>query len=349
MEFTPSPYGTRNINNQYFPRLLGVYMDHGASSYYRIQVPFKLMAECGYPVGWGHVDDLCDVALDAYDAVVISRAGGDPVRIQTTIDGLKREGKTVFVDYDDNFFAIPAHNPARSDTSGVRIALQTAHGAIATNATLAAVLQPHAKQVAILPNYVDSRVWPTVKPVLSDKLIIGVTGSASHVQDWQQIAEPMRRIRQEFAVDFLVGGFLPDYLEDLATITMPWMPLREYPLVMNGIDIGLCPLDADVFNRSKSPIKAYEFGMAGAAVVASPTQYGPVVRGRGTIAESEEAWYQAIKRYIVNKTARESAGRALKQYVEQRVDVARHAVQIAQTYRTLYRNAIGTMQVTCAA
>ena len=77
---------------------------------------------------------------------------------------------------------------------------------------------------------------------------------------------------------------------------MPWLHPEDYPKGLLGIDIGCCPLDDHPFNRSKSPIKAWEYALSGAAVVASPTVYGKVIRhaANGHLASTAGEWEHAL-------------------------------------------------------
>ena len=334
-----------------FPRILGVYMDDSASSYYRVHLPMKLLYEHGFPVGWGHIDNLADAALDHYDMVLISRTGaGDPERVRAAIESIKAQGKVVALDYDDDVLNVPLHNPGRlASIDGAVAAMETANGLVVTNTALAASLRPFNRNIAVVPNYIDPRNWPQRPLQIRTKPVVGLVGSASHVEDWKLAAEPMRRIMARHDVDFLVAGFVPDYLRDLVTMPYAWMPLTHYPYVVNQIDIGLCPLVDDHFNRCKSPIKAFEYGLAGAAVIASPTQYDSVVRGKGTIARTALEWELGIEKYIVDANKRRLAARGLNEYVEKRWNIGRYVAPIAQTYHQLYRHIIGPARPSMAA
>ena len=334
-----------------FPRMLGVYMDDSASSLYRIIRPMKALQDAGFPAGYAHVDSVDDRMLSLYDAVVVLRTGnGDPQRIRAALQLAKQQCKVVWLDYDDDVLHVPDHNPGRpTGIDGVLASLDEAHGVVVTNRVLASVFRPYAKQLAIIPNYIDPQSWPTKTPRYSPKLTVGITGTASHGKDWEIIAEPMRRIRQRHDVEFLVGGFLPSYLEDSVSIFVDWLPLDQYPYMVNSIDIALCPLRDDAFNRGKTPIKALEAGLAGAAVVASPTQYADVVRGKGTIARTEAEWEAAIEKYIVDDHKRRIAQVMLRVYVEKRWDVYRHVDSLVEGYKALYYRCIGPMTKARAA
>jgi glycosyltransferase involved in cell wall biosynthesis len=329
-----------------FPRICGVYSEDSASSVYRIIRPFKAMKDSGYPVGYLHIDDLDDRLLPFYDAFVLNRTGnGDPEKIKWSFNYAKSHGKLIILDYDDDVLRVPSHNPGKPHSvDGIITALNEANGVVVTNPVLAASFRPYNKNISVIPNYMEPQAWPRNTPRYSEKLTVGVVGTASHIKDWEIIAEPMFNIRQNHDVEFLVGGFLPDYLKPSVSIEVQWVPLNQYPYIVNSIDIALCPLVDDHFNRCKSPIKSLEAGLAASAIVASPTQYQDTVRGRGTIARTEQEWEAAIEKYILDGNKRFIAGTSMRTYVERRWDVYRHVEQIANTYRDLYYKCLGKMK-----
>jgi hypothetical protein len=323
----------------FFPRLLGVYMDESASSYYRIKLPFNTLYEAGYPVAWGHISAFNDRALQNYDAVVVLRTGtGDPERIQKAIEDIQQEGKLVFLDYDDDILNIPDHNPGRLDSiDGAVAAISTANGIVVTNATLLAAMSVYAKRSVIVPNYVNPRLWPRHTRQDGNVITIGLTGSRSHIEDWRQVAEPLRIIKERYGprVRISVDGWTPPYFPE-EWCTPRWLPFHRYPYTVNQYDIGLCPLIEDHFNRCKSPIKAFEYAMGRVAVVGSPTQYGDVIRNRGIIARTEEQWVIGIAKYIDDPRRRFSDALSLNEYVASRWNVQNHVGHIAEAYRSLY-------------
>src|SRR5262249_45939765 len=110
-----------------------------------------------------------------------------------------------------------------------------------------------------------------------------------------------------------------------------------YQNTVNRADIGLCPLLDDAWNRRKSAIKAMEYGLAGAAVVASPVLYRDIVQGRGILARSEDDWYPGIETYVIDADRRKRDAKALKEYVVSRWDVRKHVADIYSTYRSLFK------------
>jgi hypothetical protein len=302
---------------------------------YRVIRPLTALHEVGYPTSWGHIEDIDARMLTRYDAVFIAPTDtDDPKEIQRVLRMVNARGKVAWLDYDADVL----NRPGQLDqVDGTVAALEEAQGVIVSTPTLMATLRPYTARLTVIPSYVDPTTWPET-PRASQKLVVGLTGSPSHGADWAIIAEPMRRIlaRHGETVDFLVAGFLPDYLADLVTLPYAWVPLHHYPFVVNSIDIGLCPRIDDHAARCTSPIQALELSLAGAAVVASPTQYDAIVSGKGMVARTEHAWETAIERYIVDTAKRVRDARNLHTYVTQRWSVRTHVELIADAYRSLY-------------
>jgi glycosyltransferase involved in cell wall biosynthesis len=152
-------------------------------------------------------------------------------------------------------------------------------------------------------------------------LVIGLQGGHTHYRDWQIIAQPLKNIAAKYGdqVRFLIAGFHPDYLQEaLATATRQglvwwksWGDIENHAGTVMNIDINLCPLEDDLFNRSKSPVKWVEGSAAGAASLVSPTVYGEyVAHGQtGLIARNAEEWEQGISFLVENIAARQNIGR----------------------------------------
>jgi glycosyltransferase involved in cell wall biosynthesis len=318
-------------------KILSVVENHFGSAYYRQFVPFGALRAAGYPVGLVDTPVVPGGVLIRYDVIQTLRiASHDATPALTQIAALQRRGKRFVIDYDDDLINIPAHNPASQGVTPSEVirAVCQVDAITVTSEALAAVYRPYARRTGIIPNFVDVASWPIRPP--REGLTIGLVGSASHHEDWKLIAGPMRRIRARFPdVRFLVAGYLPDYLEGVATEHVPWQDIAAYQATVNRIDIGLCPLLADDFNKRKTPIKAMEYALAHAAVVASPILYRELIGSRGTLARSESDWEAAIATYITDADRRKRDAAALHHHVISRCDVAHHAGAIYTTYRKL--------------
>jgi glycosyltransferase involved in cell wall biosynthesis len=107
------------------------------------------------------------------------------------------------------------------------------------------------------------------------------------------------------------------YVPESRVIRLGWLNLDEYPLAYQ-VDIGCCSVRDTAFNRCRSPIKAWEYAIAGAAVVATPTLYGETIEDgvTGLLAESADECEEALVRLIEDERARRRMMLALAARVE---------------------------------
>lgn len=171
--------------------------------------------------------------------------------------------------------------------------------------------------VHVVPNAIDvdwfrERLAP--RPEWADLLTIGWAGGRRPDADLEPMAVAWGRIARRYPdVRFVVAGWQPDVIyrevEDIdRIIRVPWQALETYPTAYQ-VDIGCCPLADTPFNRCKSPIKAWEYALAGAVVIASPTVYGPFIDHRdegcrGFLATSADDWEREIAYFIDDASER---------------------------------------------
>jgi hypothetical protein len=89
-------------------------------------------------------------------------------------------------------------------------------------------------------------------------------------------------------------------------VTLPWLPLSEYPRALINVDIGCCVVAPSNFNEAKTPIKWFEMTLAGAACVVSPTLYGQAVTDGedALLARTTEQWVSQLSRLIESEQLR---------------------------------------------
>jgi len=211
--------------------------------------------------------------------------------------------------------------------------LQLADAITVTTPYMRKLVQGYAPGVPvyILPNcvkFAEWQEWDRWNRWPEDFVVLGLTGSITHYEDWRVLSDVLPRVMKEHGnVALLLQGYVPDYLEVLVR-QFPhkvyadnlFTDYSQYPGVIRQADIVLCPVEPDdPFNHAKSAIKAVE-GMAagrtlpdgrkgGAAIIASPLNYYGKVVGwgnkRGIIAEhTPEAWYKAITYLVTNQQKR---------------------------------------------
>jgi glycosyltransferase involved in cell wall biosynthesis len=105
------------------------------------------------------------------------------------------------------------------------------------------------------------------------------------------------------------------------------MALEYYPSGLVEVDIGCASVADAAFERCKSPIKVYEYAVAGAAVVATPTVYSHVIEHgvNGYLAETADEWHLYLSALVDRPSLRGIMARRLLRHVEKRCSLAENA------------------------
>lgn len=316
----------------------------GACEFYRVLGPLRALEKHG-----GHqckVFSQSDMVRSLTDGKYLFR-GADLMIFQRLVEKKDSDGSirnfpklvgemgiSTVVDYDDDY--TNAHRKVHEETF-MADSLQNFSAITVSTPYLKRVMDDYHKKVHVLPNLILPEHLRGFKrhPAFTDRLVIGLTGSATHFHDWKITYEPIKAIlrkhRREVAL--FVSGHMPDELSgepniitmrDLADSTAPegdfFIPFKDYPLILRQIDIGLCPVDpADRFNWSKSNLKAIEMSgsereighgqKGGAAVITTDINIyrdfvKPGVTGLMVEHNDAQAWYDAIESLIQDQALR---------------------------------------------
>lgn len=156
------------------------------------------------------------------------------------------------------------------------------------------------------------------------------------------IVKPIRKICKEFKNVILIFCGDPRVgalFEGCPMENLPGQGMDEFPLRLHSLklDIGLAPLRDTEFNRCKSRIKFYEYGICQTPGVFSPTVYKErAFDGNfGMIAENEDEWYKELKNLILCKELREDIGNAAYAHVIERCDLRKNIHMWVKAYNAL--------------
>lgn len=131
-----------------------------------------------------------------------------------------------------------------------------------------------------------------------------------------------------------VQGTVADQLKiDPARMsTRALVDIQDYPSLLQGIDIGLVPLETSPFNKAKSALKGMEYAAAGIPFVA---QALPEYEwfGAGLVARKPKDWIRALER-LTDPVERKTIGAAARERVE-REDIAERWTDWAGCYASL--------------
>lgn len=315
---------------------------HG-DAHWRIVRPLQRLREAGVDarICWMTDGDIPPEAATGR-VVVLQRVirGTTEADIRAWADDLRRAGALAVVfelDDDEISGANAEHLDATEPlTAADRVELErqrqallwtlaSCDGATVSTEPLADVVRRYTdKPVHVVPNAIDvewfrARLDPT--PPWSEHLTIGWTGWRRPDADLAPVAEAWARIARRYPdVRFVVGGHQPDilYAADIPLdriIRLPIVGIDEYPK-LHQVTIGCCSVADTPFARCKSPIKAFEYGLAGAAVVGTDLLYGDAIRrDGGIVVGSDTSWEEALVSLIEHPSERDMLAGTWRFYV----------------------------------
>jgi glycosyltransferase involved in cell wall biosynthesis len=202
--------------------------------------------------------------------------------------------------------------------------------------------------VCVVPNSIDVRwfrgtlhgVQRVVPP-----LTIGWAGGARYPEDHEPVAAAWHNIAKRYPdVHFVVQGFPSELLYDAVPQdrihVFKWRPVNEYLLDLKNIDIGCASVANNHFNDCKTPIKLWEYTLAGAVSVVSPTLYGPVVSDGedSLVAETAAEWESALSRLIESCELRRRLQRAQRRRVAEQHSLERNWQRWPEAWSTIIRD-----------
>jgi glycosyltransferase involved in cell wall biosynthesis len=340
------------------PRVLSLVGEWAiACNMWRVWQPAAFLKLHGYPVEWGWTRDWRTALFHpGFDALSLCRASWMPEAWQKGTSFVARQhraGRKVFYDCDDDLFTPfsdehqrgripqPGEPPTRTDAEleaerqSARWMLAHADGVTVSTQYLASVVRRFTDApVEVVPNAIDAEWFLTRQrgvPRPVPGLTIGWAGGNRPDADFAEMAVAWGRIaRRSPEVTFLVVGhqspLLHEHVPQERVVRLPWREPNEYPAALVGIDIACCPLAERPFNRAKTPIKVWEAGLSGSAVVASPTVYKASLDGgrTGFLAETADAWEEAIAILLRDEGIRRRMAQELKRDVLARCSLKQH-------------------------
>jgi glycosyltransferase involved in cell wall biosynthesis len=310
---------------------------------WRIGWPMVELSRRGYPVAWADFrSEDARRLLGTAEVVILPRLSwlpGDEAKALAFRDILHKHGTAIIYEIDDDLLSpaiveriravdndAAAGEEIEAHRQAWRFALRIADGVTCSTEPLAEVARGLTdKQVVVVPNAIDTARF---RAAMGERdptrpLTIGWAGGNRPDADAAACAEAWGRIARRYPdVRFLVGGHnLTALVEAVPADRVEYVarqPLSTYPGLYARMGVACCPLGDTAFNRSKSPIKAYEAAIAGAAVVASPTVYGDLIEDghTGLLADTADGWEAALRLLLERPLSRRTLAANLAAVVE---------------------------------
>lgn len=183
------------------------------------------------------------------------------------------------------------------------------------------------KNTVVLPNLISPEFYPTMPSMGKGEVRIGWQGGASHYEDLFFLKPIIKRtLEKHNNVKFVFYGDsrFQALFSDCDQSKMEfhhWTSHEVYPykLSLMNLDIGLCPLIDNEFNRMKSAIKWMEYSMVGIATIAADIPpYNKVIKHGDTgllCKEDAKEWEDKLDYLIKSPSARHAMACTAKQDV----------------------------------
>lgn len=255
-------------------------------------------------------------------------------------------GAKIIYDLDDDVWDLPPYNPAHEILGKMRQGfvncIQITDLVTTSTKVLAKRIRANVKHmynpvtrkeipIVVCENWMDERLY--AQPLRRPQLIVGWSGSSSHVGDLELVHDALRTVAEEnraLLIEF--RGCEPG--EDLRKLRnfyhRPWVPVAEFAARMPvwGWSIALAPLVDHDFNDAKSNIKALEAAycripclMSWAKPYDDFCSHDPELRW--LLCAGRSAWLPKLRQLIHDEARREDLGARMYRVLHERYSFAR--------------------------
>jgi len=196
----------------------------------------------------------------------------------------------------------------------------------AGNAYLADYARKYSSNVHINPTTIDTQNWHNpdlITKIQYEKPVIGWTGTHSTIQYLYFLLPILEKLSQKFDFTFLViSDKKPDFqLPNLKY--MAWSKATEIADLAQ-MDIGVMPLEDDVWAKGKCGFKALQYMAMEVVPVISPVGVNTEIVEQGIngfLAQTEQEWLNALEKLLLDSNLRKQLGKNARQTVVDRYSV----------------------------
>jgi len=249
----------------------------------------------------------------------------------------------LILDLDDNLLILPKEHPDRISgyysKSLVPLihALYRVDAVFVTNENLANFFSTYNKQIYVLPNYLDEKVWNPMEIDRSteDPLELLFMGTSTHTPDLLSLTGVFNELSTKFPNIRLVtvGIEPPDRVKQVINTKHVLKLSDNYAEFAQkfqsiGGSIAIAPLVVNDFNRGKSPLKYFEYSAVGLPAVYSNTEpYSRVIQHgeTGLLAKSDQEWLDQLEKLINDGDLRKNIAKRAQQDVYGNWNMKDHA------------------------
>lgn len=313
--------------------------------WYRDKVPADSLKRAGVDI---QIADMGDVIDPSLKMVKFSR--GYNLGFEEFFFSMKDAGIKIWYDVDDAMDLVKPWNPfsipTRTYLGSYYFLLNECDFITTTNPYLKEHLSKRtSKPIYVFPNCLNPKEWKE-RPKKNTQMRIGFSGSVSHVKDINMVLPAIIELQKRHDFMFVIYGFdqsgdvdnflarqkkhfgeagkdhtfikeCEKFTELLKQTRHEWhdcvrWEMHSKKLASLDLDIGICPLMKDDFNKCKTPIKFYEYAITGTTSLCSDT---PPFNEESLAVVGDDSWYDSLEALIVYRDLRESTLKAQQKYV----------------------------------
>jgi len=297
--------------------------------HYRVMQPFLAMKAEGLldgaiSTGLMHVTD-----LERYnpDTIILQRQIGDE-RLEA-MRRMKKFSRAVKVyELDDYLPNLPLKSVHRASMpkdilKSLRQGLSFVDRFVVSTEALAKAFAGLHGEIVVMENRLPTPWWQGLQTQRRQgkKPRVGWAGGSSHTGDLELIADVVRDLADE--VEWVFLGMCPEQLRPYVHEFHEGVAIDEYPakLASLNLDLGLAPLEINLFNECKSNLRQLEYGACGIPIICTdirPYRDGFQQGLPVTLVKNRyKDWVDAIRAHINDLDATAKIADELQEQVRQ--------------------------------
>lgn len=286
--------------------------------HYRVMQPFLAMQEVGLLDGAISTGLMQIVDLERYnpDSIVLQRQiGEERLQAMQRIQKFSRAFKVY--ELDDYLPNLPLKSAHRSEMPkdimrSIRRGLDCVDRFVVSTSAMAEAFDSYHERILVVENRLPKSWWEGLQTGRRQgkKPRVGWAGAASHTGDLELILDVVRDLADE--VEWVFFGMCPEALKPYVHEYHEGVAIEDYPakLAALNLDLGLAPLEHNLFNECKSNLRQLEYGACGIPIICTdirPYQEGQQAGLPVTLVKNRyKDWVDAIRMHIndLDATAR---------------------------------------------
>lgn len=203
------------------------------------------------------------------------------------------------------------------------------------NEFLANYARPFCNDVRIIPTVVDTEhTHNKNKNQEESPLVIGWTGTFTNFIHLPLATTAIKKLQEKYAFEFLIIADKNPELKNINYTYIPWHKETEIADLLK-MHIGIMPLINTDVQLGKCAFKAIQYMSLGIPSVVTPLGANCVVvdnNVNGYWANTDEEWYEALEKLILNTDSRKEMGKLAQQKILNQYSVASTKTQFLNLF-----------------